>query len=366
MSTSPTARPSPVARKGRGAGGNPESRFEAQRREAVDDGWGGLEALALDPPPPTEIIPDRSRSVIATNDSPDIPFERSINPYRGCEHGCIYCYARPSHGFLGLSPGLDFETRILAKHDAPALLRKELARPGYDCRPIALGTNTDVYQPIERRLAITRGLIEVLAETRHPLSIVTKSALVLRDLDLLADMARDGLVKVFVSVTTLDPALARRMEPRAAAPHRRLATIAALREAGVPVGVMVAPIIPALNDHEIERILEAAAGAGAGSAGWVMLRLPHEVRGLFLDWLQAHHPLRAAKVLAHIQAVRGGRLNDPQFGSRMRGQGPQAALIARRFALASRRHGLDRPARPTRTDHFRPPPANPDQLDLFG
>jgi DNA repair photolyase len=364
MSTSPPSGLPAGPRKGRGAGLNPAGRFEALRREAFDDGWSGLDELAADPPPATEVLPDRARTVIARNESPDIPFDQSINPYRGCEHGCVYCYARPSHAHLGLSPGLDFETRLFAKHDAAELLRKELSRPSYVCRPISLGANTDPYQPIERRLEITRRIVEVLAETRHPFSIVTKSALVLRDLDLLAPMAAEGLVRVFVSITTLDAELARRMEPRAAAPHRRLATLGGLREAGVPAGVMVAPIIPALNDSEIEAILERAALAGAESAGWVLLRLPHELKDLVSDWLERHYPLRARRVLALVRETRGGALNDPAFGSRMRGRGAYAELIARRFALACRRLGLDRQRMAGRTDLFRPPRTD-GQLDLF-
>lgn len=354
----------PHAYKGRGATLNPDGRFEVLEREAVDDGWGSLDELAQAPAPRTEILRDATRSVIARNDSPDIPFEQSINPYRGCEHGCVYCYARPSHAYLGLSPGLDFETRLLAKHDAPALLRKELTRPGYRCRTIALGTNTDVYQPAERRLRITRGILEVLAEARHPISIVTKSALVLRDLDLLRPMAELGLARVFVSITTLDHGLARRMEPRAAAPRRRLEVLAGLRAAEVPTGVMVAPVIPALNDAEIEAILERAAEAGAETAGWVLLRLPHELKDLVTDWLHTHHPQRARHVLSLVRQCRDGALNQSAFGERMRGAGPYAEQIANRFAIACRRLGLNRRRLPTRTDLFRRPVLD-DQLGLF-
>ena len=311
------------------------------------------------------MLPDASRSVLVRNASPDIPFEQSINPYRGCEHGCIYCYARPSHAYLGLSPGLDFETKIYAKLDAAALLERELARPGYRCQPIALGTNTDVYQPQERRLGITRAILEVLAQCRHPVTIVTKSAAVLRDLDLLAPMATDGLASVAVSVTTLDAGLARTLEPRAAAPHRRLETLRALCKAGVPARVMVAPIIPGLNDHELEAVLEAAAAAGADQASYVLLRLPHELKELFGAWLEAHAPLRAEHVLSLIRQCRGGRLNDPNFGSRMRGQGAYAELIGRRFALARRRLGLERPRPPLRTDLFEAPGAGRKQLRLL-
>ncbi len=355
----------PRVHKGRGATSNPAGRFERFAREAFDDGWSSLAELAADPAPATQVLPDRARSIIAYNRSPDIPFDRSLNPYRGCEHGCIYCYARPSHTHLGLSAGLDFETRIFVKADAAALLRQELARPGYGCRPIALGANTDPYQPLERRLRVTRQILEVLAEARHPIGIVTKSALVTRDIDVLRLLARDGLARVYLSVTTLDPRLARTLEPRAAAPHRRLEAIRALTAAGIATGVMVAPIIPALTDHEIEPILDAAATAGAASAGYVLLRLPHEVKDLFRAWLDGHHPARAAHVLSLVRQCRDGRLNDPGFGSRMRGDGVYARLIAERFAKARARHGLDRRQLPQRTDLFRPP--RPDgQLDLFG
>ncbi len=350
--------------KGRGLAADPEGRFESWRREAFDDGWGTLEELAGEPPPATEILEDAARRVITRNDSPDVPFEQSINPYRGCEHGCVYCYARPTHNYLGLSSGLDFETRIFAKREAAALLRRELARPGYRCRPIALGTNTDVYQPVERRLEITRHLLELLAACRHPVGIVTKSALVLRDLDILAAMAEQGLASVMVSITTRDPELARRMEPRAAAPHRRFAILRILAEAGVPCGVMVAPVVPALTDHELESILEAAAAAGAAAAGYVLLRLPHDLGELFDAWLATHQPGRRRRVLELLRQCRSGRLDDPVFGRRMRGTGPYADLLARRFAVACRRLGLNRRALPARCDLFRPP--RPDgQLELF-
>ena len=349
--------------KGRGATRNPAVRFERLRHEAVDDGWGGLDALAEEPGPRTEALLDRTRTIIARNRSPDVPFDRSINPYRGCEHGCVYCYARPSHAYLGLSPGLDFETRILVKPEATRHLRAELARPGYACQPIALGSNTDPYQPLERRLRITRAILELLAETRHPVGIVTKSALVCRDLDLLAPMARDGLVNVHVSITSLDRGLARTLEPRAASPPRRLAAIRALAAGGVPTGVMVAPVIPALTAHELEAILAAAAEAGAVSAGWVLLRLPHEVKELLAAWLDRHAPDRARHVLSLVRQTRDGRLNDPEFGRRMRGQGVHAELLAQRFRLACLRLGLNRHRMPGRTDLFRPPAS--DQLDLF-
>jgi DNA repair photolyase len=352
--------------KGRGATFNPKVRFESAAVDPFDDGWGSLaQARADDPPPPTEVMPDASRTVIARNTSPDIPFDRSINPYRGCEHGCVYCYARPSHAYLGLSPGLDFETKLFAKLDAAPLLERELACPGYRCQPIALGTNTDPYQPQERRLKITRGILEVLAQCRHPVTIVTKSAAVTRDLDLLAAMAADGLAKVALSVTTLDAALARTLEPRAAAPHRRLEALRTLSAAGVPASVMVAPVIPALNDHEIEAVLEAAAAVGAQQAGYVLLRLPHEVKELFTAWLEAHAPLRAERVLALVRQCRDGKLNDPTFGRRMRGQGAYAELIAKRFALATRRLGLNQSRAPLRTDLFEPPAEGCRQLRLF-
>jgi len=360
----PRAPGAPQVRKGRGALSNAEGRYEALRREEVDDGWSpeGPESPGRIP---TRVSEDRSRTVIARNDSPDIPFEQSINPYRGCEHGCIYCYARPTHAYLGLSPGMDFETRLFAKPDAPSLLRRELARPGYRCRLIALGTNTDPYQPVEKGRGITRGILEVLAEHDHPVSITTKSALVERDLDILAPMARRGLVQVHLSITTLDGNLARSLEPRAAAPGRRLRTVRALADAGVPVGVMVAPVIPALTDAELERIVEAAAGAGATGAGYILLRLPLEVAGLFEEWLREHVPLKADHVLSVIRQSRGGRDYDPAFGRRMRGTGVFADLLARRFAAAARRHGLDRPMPEPDPTRFRVPGRHGEQLSLF-
>jgi DNA repair photolyase len=351
--------------KGRGATFNPKVRFESTDVDPFDDGWGSLARAQEDPAPGTEVTPDASRSVIARNTSPDIPFDRSINPYRGCEHGCVYCYARPTHAFLGLSPGLDFETKLRAKLDAAALLERELARPGYRCEPIALGTNTDPYQPIERRLAITRSILEVLARCRHPATIVTKSAAAVRDLDLLTAMAEQNLVRVAISVTTLDGGLARRLEPRAAAPHRRLEAIRRLSAAGVPTAVMVAPIIPALTDHELERILDAAATAGAGAAGYVLLRLPHEVKELFEGWLATHAPARAEHVLSLVRQCRGGRLYDATFGRRMRGEGPYARLIEHRFTRARQRLGLNRDVAPLRTDLFAPPDRERRQLRLL-
>ena len=352
--------------KGRGATFNPRVRSRAPtsiRSTTAGIRWR-WHAPTI-PPPRTEVTPDDSRSIIVRITSPDLGFDRSINPYRGCEHGCVYCYARPTHAYLGLSPGLDFETKLRAKFDAASLLERELAKPGYECQPIALGTNTDPYQPVERRLRITRGVLEVLARCRHPLTIVTKSAAVVRDLDLLAPMARDDLARVAISVTSLDGDLARRLEPRAAAPYRRLQAIRQLSDAGVPTAVMVAPIIPALTDHEIERILEAAAAAGATSAGYVLLRLPHEVKELFAGWLAAHAPGRAEHVLSLVRQCRGGKLYDATFGRRMRGDGPYAQLIERRVAAAKRRIGLAETKRPLRTDLFVPPDPDERQLRLL-
>ena len=349
--------------KGRGATLNRVGRFERQTRDSVDDGWGRLDPHVA-APAATELYADSSRSIIARNTSPDIPFEQSINPYRGCEHGCIYCYARPTHHFLGLSSGLDFETQIYIKHDAAELLKEAFSRPGYRPSPLALGSNTDPYQPVERRLQLTRRVLEVLADCRHPVSIVTKSAAVLRDLDLLVPMARDGLASVTLSITTLDSDLARRLEPRAAAPHRRLATIRELSSAGVPTSLSLAPVIPGLTDHEIERIVEAAAGAGVTAASWILLRLLHDVKELFEDWLEAHYPARKGKVLSLVRQCRDGQLNDPAFGSRMRGRGPVADLIRRRFDRVLDRLGLARRRLSLRSDLFTPPNAT-DQLGLF-
>lgn len=327
-------------RKGRGAGSNPEGRFETRRVEAADDGWMKEPADEL-PPLETTVTAERARHIITRNDSPDVPFEQSINPYRGCEHGCVYCFARPAHAYVNLSPGLDFETRLFYKADAARLLEEELARPGYVCKAINFGANTDPYQPIERDLKVTRSLLEVLQRFRHPLTIVTKSALVERDIDILSDMARDALVSVFLSVTTLDAGLKRALEPRAPAPVARLGVMRKLNEAGIPVGVLVAPVIPAVNDHEIEAILEACAAAGARSAGYVMLRLPYEVKTLFREWLTNHMPERAERVMSLIRGMREGKENDPRFGSRMHATGSYAELIAQRFKVCSRRLGLD-------------------------
>lgn len=348
---------------GRGALSNRDGRFETTRHEAVDDGWHrGDEEL---PPLRTTVGLDSARSVITRNDSPDVPFEQSINPYRGCEHGCAYCFARPSHAYLGLSPGLDFESRLFAKRGAADMLRAELARKGYRCSPIALGMNTDAYQPIERDLRVTRELLELLQETRHPVSIVTKSALVERDIDLLAAMADTGLVHVALSIATLDRRLARRMEPRAAAPQRRLETLSRLHAAGVPTAVLVAPVIPVLTDPELETILRAAADAGARRADYVLLRLPHELGELFPEWLAAHEPLQAAHVLNRLRTMGEGALYDSRFGRRMTGTGPYADILRRRFHLACRRLGLNRNLPALRTDQFRPPAAD-GQLELPG
>jgi len=324
----------------RGALSQIQGRFENAAREQVDDGWPQDEEAP--PALPTEVTEERARSIIAHNDSPDVPFEQSVNPYRGCEHGCIYCYARPSHAYLELSPGLDFETKLFAKTNAVDLLKAELSRRGYQAKPMAFGTNTDCYQPIERRYKIMRGLLEVLAECEHPLTIVTKSALIERDIDLLAPMAKKNLVKAFLSITTLDHRLARTLEPRAASPRRRLDAIRALASAGIPCGVMVAPLIPALTDSSLEAVLEAGAAAGASMAGWILLRLPNEVRPLFKEWLANHHPQRADHVISIVRQSRGGRENDPRFGSRMTGSGKFVELIAKRFEIACKRFGLNR------------------------
>ena len=350
--------------KGRGSPDRPDNRYAAWSRSAVpadeDGGWWLEEA----PAPGTTLIVDASRSVIARNESPDVPFDRSVNPYRGCEHGCIYCFARPSHAYLGYSPGLDFETKILYKPEAARLLREELGRPGYACAPIGLGTNTDPWQPAERRLGVTRAVLEVLADCGHPVTIVTKSALILRDADLLAAMAQRALVHVTLTVTTLQPDLARTLEPRAAAPHRRLQVIAALAGRGIPVAVSLGPVIPALNDHEMESILQAAANAGARSAIWLLLRLPLEVAPLFRDWLERHAPGRAKHVMSLLRQMHGGRENDPRFGHRMRGEGPLAGLLAKRFRLACARLGLDSELPPLDCTAFRRP-APGGQMDLF-
>lgn len=356
----------PRPRKGRGAVGNPDGRFERHTRVAVDDGWGSQADDDDDLPPlRTTVSVDASRTIIARNESPDVPFSQSINPYRGCEHGCVYCYARPSHGYLGLSAGLDFETRLFAKPDAARLLAAELRKPGYRASAISLGANTDCYQPTEREMKITRSIIATLAEFQHPFTVVTKSALILRDLDLIAPMAEKRLAKVFISVTTLDRDLARKLEPRAATPTRRLETIRALANAGVPTGVMTAPVIPVLTDPELESILAAAAEAGARTAGYVLMRLPFEIKDLFAQWLDTHAPLKSKHVLSLVRDVRGGRLNDPQFGRRMSGSGPYAALIAQRFRLACARLGLNKNQWALDLSRFAVPPALGDQLRLL-
>ena len=324
----------PATIKGRGAADNPQGRFEKLARTSEAE-------TEIQSRPETVVTLHPARSIIARNDSPDLPFRQSINPYQGCEHGCIYCYARPSHAYLGLSPGLEFETRLFAKANASELLRKELSRPGYRCELISLGANTDPYQPIEREHRITRGILEVLWEFRHPVGIVTKGSLIERDLDLLELMAREGLVQVFVSIGSLDGDIARTLEPRAAAPYRRVETIHRLSARGVPCGTLVAPIIPFLNDKDMESVLEAVSEAGARMAGYTLLRLPWEVRELFKDWLERHYPLKAKHVMARIRDMRGGRDNDPQFGSRMKGEGHFAELLRRRFEVACRRLGLN-------------------------
>jgi DNA repair photolyase len=351
-----------MRRRGRGAQTNRSGRFEPIAYEPTDDGWeslGALEPLATD----VQEVP--ARRIITKNDSPDIGFDRSINPYRGCEHGCIYCFARPTHAFLGLSPGLDFETKLFAKTNAAEALERELADPKYKVRTIAIGTNTDPYQPIERRYRIMRRILEVLSAANHPVGIVTKSALVLRDLDLLTSMASRGLVKVALSVTTLDRKLARAMEPRASTPDKRLETLEKLVQAGVPASVMVAPVVPGLTDMEMETILERAAAAGVSQAGYVLLRLPLEIGDLFTEWLAANCPDRAKRVLSLMQSTRGGKLYDSKWGERMVGDGPYAWMIGRRFELAAERLGLNKESIELRTDLFTPPVFPGQQMRLI-
>jgi DNA repair photolyase len=359
-----------VAVKGRGTVWAIEHRYSRQSAESYDDGWGTLDQEASEERlgPETTVIEERAKSILSANDSPDLSFDRSLNPYRGCEHGCVYCFARPTHSYLGLSPGLDFETKIIAKVNAAERLREALSRRAYVPSAINIGSATDAYQPVERKLLITRSVIEVLAECAHPFSLVTKSSGIERDLDLVAPMAERGLVAVYVSVTSLEPALARILEPRAAAPHRRLKTIEALARAGVPVGVSVSPIIPFINEPEIERILEAAAAAGATSAFGIVLRLPWEVNPIFQRWLDQHFPDRAARVMARIREMRGGKDYDATFGTRMKGEGVWAQLIAQRLAKARARHGLDRERRELDVAQFRKPVATcrDGQGDLFG
>jgi len=352
-----------AALPGRGTGWAIAHRFTAERHEAFDDGWGTLQAAAGEAcaPPPTLVREERVRAILARNDSPDIGFDLSINPYRGCEHGCIYCYARPTHSWLNLSPGIDFETRIVAKVNAADALRAAFARPGYAPRMLNLGSVTDAYQPVERRLRITRAVVEVLAEHRHAFSLITKSALVERDLDLIAPMAAERLAAAYVSITTLDPALARVMEPRAAAPWRRLQTIERLAAAGVPVGVSVSPVIPFVNEPELERVLEAAAAAGASRAFSIVLRLPWELSPLVQQWLQQHFPERAARVMARLREMRGGRDNDPRFGTHMRGQGVWAQLLRQRFDKACGRLGLNRGRIELDLSRFRRPGPTPPE-----
>ena len=342
--------------KGRGAVSNPAGRFERAPSVAVHDGWDRAddEEDFPNPDPATTFLPDKTRSIIATNNSPDIPFEQSINPYKGCEHGCVYCYARPTHAFLDLSPGLDFETKIFYKTNPVERLLEALDDPGYECRTLALGTNTDPYQPGEKELKVTRRLLETLLDARHPVSIVTKGALILRDLDILGELARNGLVSVGISVTTLDNELKTKLEPRTASPSARLRVIRELKDAQVPVGVMMAPVIPFINDHEIEAVVDRSAKAGAQFVGYVMLRLPFEVKDLFVEWLEEHYPLKAEHVMSRVREMRGGKAYQARWGERMRGTGIYADLIAKRFEVARRKHGLDVSRRAElRTDLFR-------------
>ncbi|MCE7029289.1 PA0069 family radical SAM protein [Jiella avicenniae] len=349
-------------RRGRGAGVNPSGRYEPFARSSFDDGWDTLEGL---PALKTEVQVEKPKTIITRNSSPDISFDRSINPYRGCEHGCVYCFARPTHAYMGMSPGLDFETRLFAKPNAAELLERELAKPGYEVKSIAIGTNTDPYQPIEKDRRIMREILEVLEAANHPVGIVTKSALVMRDIDILSRMAAKGLAKVALSVTTLDRTLARAMEPRAATPPRRLEAIRALAEAGIPAMIMTAPIIPGLNDSEIERLLEAGVTAGAKEAGYVLLRLPLEVAPLFKDWLLRHYPDRYRHVLSLLRSMRDGKDYDAEWGKRMRGSGPYAFQIRRRFEMAARRLDLNADRVKLRTDLFTPPKSAGVQLALL-
>lgn len=349
-------------RRGRGAAINLSGRFEPVSRQLEDDGWNSLEEL---PAFKTEVQIEKPRSIISRNDSPDLAFDRSVNPYRGCEHGCIYCFARPTHAYMGLSPGLDFEARLFAKPDAAKLLERELAKPGYKVRPIAIGTNTDPYQPIEKEWRIMRQILEVLKAADHPVMIVTKSAMVMRDIDILAPMAEKGLARVGLSVTTLDRKLARSMEPRASTPSKRLEAIKALSGAGIPATVMMAPVIPALNDHEIERVLDSGKTAGATNASYVLLRLPLEVSPLFRDWLLRSYPDRYRHVMSLVRSMRGGKDYDAEFGKRMKGAGPYAWQIGRRFELAAKRLELNVVKRPLNCDLFVPPLGTGVQLSLL-
>lgn len=349
-------------RRGRGAGINPSERFEPTVRQEFDDGWSTLEEL---PAFKTDVQIEKPRTIITRNDSPDISFDRSINPYRGCEHGCIYCFARPTHSYMGLSAGLDFETRLFAKPDAPRLLERELARPGYQPKTIAIGTNTDPYQPVEKKWRIMREILEVLEAANHPVGIVTKSALVVRDIDILSRMAEKGLAKVALSVTTLDAHLARTMEPRASTPSLRLQAIRRLTDAGIPASVMMGPVIPGINDHEIERILDAAYAQGAREAGYVLLRLPLEVAPLFKDWLLRNYPDRYRHVMSLVRSMRDGKDYDAEWGKRMRGTGPYAWQIGRRFEIAARKLGFNTQRLRLRTDLFEPIQKGGKQLSLF-
>ena len=376
MSSDPESKPlirAPL--KGRGAQIAPQVRFDAFKRETVDDGWvEGNQARALEeeePPPKTTVTVQRAKSIISRNDSPDIPFGQSINPYYGCEHGCIYCYARPSYAYWGHSPGIDFETKLYAKANAAELLVKELSKPGYKCESIAIGMNTDCYQPIEREWKITRAILEVCAEFNQPIGLVTKSALVERDIDILGPMAAKGLAKVYISCASLDGELVRKLEPRAAAPYKRIDTLRKLSEAGIPVGIMVAPLIPMLNDRDVETVLEAAWEAGAREAHYTLVRLPHELRELFKDWLAKYFPMRAEHVMSIIRQSRGGRENDPEFGSRMTGEGVFAQLISTRFTKACEKHGFNQRRYPRDMaqfavpERYKPQPKAKPQLDLF-
>ncbi|MDQ6436039.1 PA0069 family radical SAM protein [Mesorhizobium sp. LHD-90] len=349
-------------RRGRGAGVNPSGRFEPVSRHVFDDGWESLEEL---PPFKTEVQVEKPRTIITRNTSPDISFDRSINPYRGCEHGCVYCFARPTHSFMGLSPGLDFESKLFAKPDAARLLDKELSKEGYQPRTIAIGTNTDPYQPIEKKYRIMREVLEVLEARGHPVGIVTKSALVTRDIDILSRMAERGLAKVALSVTSLDRMLARTMEPRASTPTKRLEAMRMLSDAGIPASVMVAPIVPGLNDHEIERILDSAANAGAREAGYVILRLPLEVSPIFKDWLLRHYPDRYRHVMSLIRSMRDGKDYDSEWGKRMKGSGPYAWQIGRRFEIAAKKLGLNQERTRLRTDLFKGNEGRTEQLMLL-
>jgi DNA repair photolyase len=372
MTASPSSPASPPQagatrpHKGRGAASNPEGRFESIRHQAEDDGWHSDLLDEDSPRPRTEVTEEPARSVISRNDSPDIAFSQAINPYRGCEHGCIYCFARPSHSYLNLSPGLDFETKLRAKVNLAEVLRSELGKPGYVASPINIGSNTDPYQPIEKQWRLTRAALELLAECHHPCTIVTKNAMVERDLDILLAMAREQLVQVFISVNSLDNQLAAKLEPRASAPHRRIKAIRTLADAGVPVGVLVAPVIPALNDKDMEAVLAQAADAGARCAGYTTLRLPHELKALFREWLALHAPHRAGHVMSLVQQMNSGRDYDSNFATRMHGSGVFAALLRRRFELACRKHGFGRARELTLdTKRFVPPREASPQGELF-